>query len=99
MKEKTKFTPVSKGGSSGYGVQGFVIECGTKSEKFVWKMDQNACARGYKRLKVHPTFIYSCHSFGRLHKLVLAHAYEKSYQKLAFVFAHDVKTFEGYITL
>ena len=33
----------------------------------------NACARGYKRLKVHPTFIYSCHSFGRLYKLVLEH--------------------------
>ena len=24
---------------------------------------------------------------------------EKSYQKLAFVFAHDIKTFEGYIKL
>ena len=28
---------------------------------------------GYKRLKVHPTFIYSCHSFGRLYKLVIGH--------------------------
>ena len=59
----------------------------------------NACARGYKRLKVHLTYIYSCHSFGRLYTLVLGHGYEKSYQKLAFVFAHDIKTFEGYIKL
>ena len=62
----------------------------------------NACARGYKRLKLHPTLIYSCHSFGRLYKLVLGHLnneYEKSYKKLAFVFAHDIKTFEGYIKL
>ena len=33
----------------------------------------NACARGYKRLKIQHTFIYSCHSFGRLYKLVLGH--------------------------
>ena len=25
--------------------------------------------------------------------------YEKLYQKLAFVFAHDIKTFEGYVKL
>ena len=25
--------------------------------------------------------------------------FEKSYQKLAFVFTHDIKTFEGYIKL
>ena len=25
------------------------------------------------RLKIHPTLIYSCHSFGRLYKLVLGH--------------------------
>ena len=81
-----------------YGVQGFVKvvnQCGTKSE-FRMENGLNACARGYKRLKVHPTFIYSCHSFWRLYKLVLGHAYEKSYQNLALVFAHDIKTFEGY---
>ena len=56
----------------------------------------NACTRGHKRLKVHPTFIYSCYSFGRLYKLVLGHAYQKPYQKLTFVLAHDIKTFKGY---
>ena len=62
----------------------------------------NAYARGYKRLKLHPTLIYSYHSYGRLYKLVLGHLnneYEKSYQKRAFMFAHDIKTFEGYIKL
>ena len=29
---------------------------------------RKACASGYKRLKVHPAFVYSCHFFGRLHK-------------------------------
>ena len=59
-----------------YGVQGFVKvvnECGTRSEKFRMENGLNACARGYKRLKVHSTFIYSCHSFVRLYKLVLGH--------------------------
>ena len=59
----------------------------------------NACARGYKKLKLHPPLLYSCHSFGHLYKLVLGHLNnecEKSYQKLSFVFAHDIKTLEGY---
>ena len=29
--------------------------------------------KGYKRLKLHHTLIYSCHSFGHLYKLVLRH--------------------------
>ena len=38
----------------------------------------------YKGLELHPTLMYSCHSFGRLYKLVLGHVnneYEKSYKK------------------
>ena len=72
-----------------------------KIRKICMENGLNACARGYKRLKLHPTLIYSCHSFGRLYKLVLGHLSndEKSYEKFAFVFAHDIKTFKGYIKL
>ena len=43
-----------------------VNKCGTKSKKFRMIKGLNACARGYKRLKLHPTLIYSCHFFGCL---------------------------------
>ena len=44
-----------------------------KSQWFVPEMAEDACASGYKRLKAHPAFVYSCHSFGCLYKLVIGH--------------------------
>ena len=60
-----------------YGVQSFVkvvTECGTKASS----NQEILCGKWIKRmrkrvwrLKIHPTLIHSCHSFGRLCKLVL----------------------------
>ena len=62
-----------------YGVEVFfqvVNECGTQVnsnyKNLVLKMDETHAHLDI-RLKWHPTFIYNCHFFGRLYKLVLGH--------------------------
>ena len=89
-----------------YGVQGFVklvTECGTKASQ-IRKISYGKWVKLMRkwvwRLKIHPTLIYSYHSFGRLYKLVLGHLNNQwvweVISKTCVRVWPCIKTFEGF---